>query len=65
MSNELLEILSLMDIKAIPKVAAYHHTAKAPIGYLADIVEADAAKRIDVAIDEALSRGFLQLFLGK
>ena len=65
MANEFLEILPMMDVKTIPQIATHHHTAKAQVSYLADIVEADATKCIDMTVDESMPRGLFQLYFCK
>ena len=57
MRNKILEILTVVDVETMPQVAAHHYAAKAQVGHLIDVLEADAAKGIDVTVNKSLTRG--------
>ena len=50
-----------MNIKAIPKIAAYHDTSEAKVFGNTYVVNIHTAKCIDMAVDESVLCGTFQL----
>lgn len=61
MSYQCLIVKFLMNIKAIPEIAAYHDATEAKVFGNAYIVDIHTAQRIDMAVDESMFGGILQL----
>ena len=64
-ADEVLEIGLVVDVEPVPQVAADHHAAETQLPGHADVVDAHATQRVDVAVDEALGRGFFELTQGE
>ena len=65
MVQQLLVVDLVVDVEAVPQIAADHHTAETEVPRILDVVDVHAAQGIHLLVDESLTRSLSQLLLGK